>query len=154
MRNVSIRVAEEEGQSKAHERGEDDDEEPDDDPLAVGAVRRSICADQPLVRRTNLGPTAQRHADSQPDHLPNRPLRPADTDIRLLQVLVRIHQLHPLPNQASQHTLSNLLVLERKSVRVVEPRGGGGEGLRRAEEARALGGGVRERGFGVGVVVV
>lgn len=90
---------------------------------------------------------------SQPDHLLDRSRCPADADIRLLEVLVRILQLHPLAHKGAQDALPDLLVLEREAVRIVESAGGGVESLGGLEEAGALGGRVGE-GRGPVVVVV
>lgn len=57
--------------------------------------------------------------DSPPDHLLERPTRPVDARVRLGQHIPRMLNLLSLASQIAQDPSSNLLGLERESVRLL-----------------------------------
>lgn len=129
----------------AHEDRKGEDECADDDALSVGAVGAGF-------KKFSKGwANDEKGKSAQPDHLFDGPARATDADVGLLEVLVRVLQLHPLSDQTPEHFLPDLFVLEREAVRVFEPLRTRVERLGRLEEAGALGGRVGE---GVDVVVV
>lgn len=130
----------------AHKDAKDENEAAEHDALSVRTVReRRRSAGLRNVRGTR--------EDVQSDHLGDGPARTADADVGLVEVLVRVLQLHSLADQAAEDLLPDLLVLEREAVRVLEPARSRVELLGRLEQARALRCRVRE-GVDVAFVAV